>query len=552
MKNKTSFFIKGFAQLASLTFLSRITGFVRDIFIASFLGAGILSDIFLIAFKLPNLFRRITAEGALTSALLPMYVKLIEEKNKAFAIKFYKTIAVKVFIYLSILTIILQIVMPFVVYVLAPGFSDNTLVVNQIISLTRITVIFMPLISMVAILGIITNVSGRFWPFAFTPIILNLSLIIGCFFISDFWSIKSMPLSIATVLSGFLQLIFMLIIIKKYKILDITKPNSNDVFVKDKDKDKDQIKVYIKKTWRKFLPAAFGGGILQINLLVDTILASFLGFGSVSYLYFADRVAQLPLGIIGIALGTSLLTSLSKSIAINDIKQFSIELIISLKIGLFFSIPAALVFINFSDLIVSVLFERGKFGFEESNETARALKAYALGIPAFIILKSCQPAFLAEGNTKTPMYIGIILLISNIIFSLIFMRYFNHAGIALATSISSWIGCLIYICTLIKNGKILKPKLTFSHDTLNFFSVCIYFIKISLVSIFMIFIMKYFMYFSKIYNINEFWNLLILIILGFSTYILTSSLLSYIPRELLNNKILKFKKDKKYNDNTSN
>ena len=121
--------------------------------------------------------------------------------------------------------------MPFVVYVLAPGFSNNTLVVNQIISLTRITVIFMPLISMVAILGIITNVSGRFWPFAFTPIILNLSLIIGCFFISDYWSIKSMPLSIATVLSGFLQLILMLIVIKKYKILDVAKSNSNGVFI---------------------------------------------------------------------------------------------------------------------------------------------------------------------------------------------------------------------------------------------------------------------------------------------------------------------------------
>ena len=435
--------------------------------------------------------------------------------------------------------------MPFIVYVLAPGFHDNNLVVNHIISLTRITIIFMPLISMVALIGVITNVSGRFWPFAFTPIILNLSLIISCFFISDYWIIKSMPLSIATVVAGFLQLIFMLIIVKKYKILEADNSNRDNASVKG------EIKVYIKKTWDKFLPAAFGGGILQINILVDTVLASLLGFGSVSYLYYADRIAQLPLGIIGIALSTSLLTSLSKSFAINDIRQFSRELIVSLRIGLFFSIPSMFIFINFSDLIISVLFQRGNFGFRETTETALALKAYAFGIPAFIILKSCQPAFLAEGNTKTPMYIGVILLISNIFFSLILMHYFYHAGIALATSISSWIGCFIYISFLIKNGKILKPKLTFSHNTLNFFSIFVYFIKITLISIFMILIMNYFLYFLKFYHVNEFWTLLILIILGFLTYFLTSSLLSYIPQELLNINIFKFKKDNKYNDDSS-
>ena len=549
MKDKTSLFIKGFTQLASLTLLSRITGFVRDIFIASFLGAGIMSDIFLIAFKLPNLFRRITDDGALTSALLPIYTNLIEKKNKIFAIKFYKVIALKVFIYVSILTICLQIIMPFIVYILAPGFANNSLVVNQILLLTRITIIFVPLITMVAILGIVTNVSGRFWPFAFTPIIMNLSLIASYFLISDFWIVKSMPLAIATVLAGFLQLIFMLLVIKKSNILDVTKENSEIIYLKDKDKDKDKdkekIKVYVKKTWNKFLPAAFGGGILQINFLVDTVLASLLGFGSVSYLYFADRVSQLPLGIIGIALSTSLLTSLSKANVMNDLKQFSNDLMVSLKIGLFFSIPASFVFINFSDLIISVLFERGKFGFEETYQTAQALTAYAFGISSFIILKSCQSAFWAEGNTKTPMYVAIIMLSLNIILSLIFMRYFFHVGIALATSISSWIGCIIYLCLLVKNRKLSKLKFTIRHDTPNFFSVFIFSIKIILVSIFMILIMNYALYCSKIYQIDKFITLLILLLSGFSTYILTSSLLGYIPQELLNNKIFKFMKVKK-------
>ena len=245
-----------------------------------------------------------------------------------------------------------------------------------------------------------------------------------------------------------------------FKFIDLEKKN----YFKKENK---QIKFEINQTWKKFLPAAFGGGILQINLLVDTILASLLGFGSISYLYFADRVAQLPLGIIGIALGTTLLTSLSKSDAIKDVNQFSKELVISLKIGLFFSIPAALVFINFSDLLIKVLFERGEFSFQETIQTSHALFAYAFGVPAFIMLKSCQPAFLAEGNTKTPMYIGFLLLVCNIILSFSLMIFLKHAGISLATSIVSWIGTIIYITLLIKAGKITKPKFSLKEDAIS-------------------------------------------------------------------------------------
>ena len=207
--------------------------------------------------------------------------------------------------------------------ILAPGFLDNNLVLDQITRLTRITIIFMPLISIVALLGVATNVSGKFWILSFSPIILNLCLIISCFFISDNWTVKSLPLALATVLGGVFQLIFTLIMIKKFGILKLS-------FKSKTIKEYNQIKLYLKQTWKKFLPAAFGGGILQVNLLVDTVLASLLGFGSVSYLYFADRIAQLPLGIIGIALSSALLTSLSKSSAIKDKKQFSKELMISI------------------------------------------------------------------------------------------------------------------------------------------------------------------------------------------------------------------------------
>ena len=541
MKNKPSFFIKGFKHIAFITFLSRITGFIRDVFIAAFLGAGVYSDIFLIAFKLPNLFRRITAEGALTSAFLPIYTLLIEKKGNIFASEFFKLFVIRFAVYLSLLIVVLEILMPFLIYVLAPGFIKNDLVITQIVTLSRITIIFMPLISIVALLGVVTNVSGRFWPIALTPIILNFSLIISCYFISDFEFSKSLPLALATVVAGFFQLIFMIIIIRKFHILSFQKNNHTILGTEYKS----ELRLYIKQTWIKFIPAAFGGGILQINLLVDTVLASLLGFGSVSYLYFADRIAQLPLGIIGIALSTSLLVSLSKSVVSNNTKEFSKQLIVSLKIGLFFSILASFVLIIFPDIIISVLFQRGEFGINQKNGTIEALIAYSFGIPAFIILKSCQPAFLAEGNTKTPMYVGMVLLVLNIIFSLILMNYYSHAGIAFATSISSWVGCIIYIKLLVKNKKILLNQSKKNDQSLNLFSIFIYAIKIILTSLFMILTMKVFLYHIKFYEINEFITLFFLLTLGLLMYFLTCGILGYIPQELLKKNRIKSKKENK-------
>ena len=540
MKDKNSFFIRGFTQSAMFTFMSRISGFIRDIFIAAFLGAGIFSDIFFIAFKLPNLFRRVTAEGALTSAVVPIYSKLREQKNKLLADKYLKSLIWKLVILLCFIVIILQITMPFVVYFLAPGFSDDSDTIDQIIIMTRITIFFMPLVSVVALLGVATNVSGKFWALSFTPIILNFCLIIGCFFIEENLIIRSLPLAVATVLAGIFQLIFMILIIKNFNVMKVKKTRGKT----DDLGDQNKIKIYLKKTWVKFLPAAFGGGILQVNLLVDTILASLLGFGSISFLYFADRIAQLPLGIIGIALGSVLLTSLSKEYAKKDKKNFSNNLIISLKIGLFFSIPTAVAFISFSELFVRVLFERGEFTSLETIQTSHALVAYSVGIPAFIMLKSCQPAFFAEGNTKTPLYIGIILLVLNIFLSILFMYYWHHAGIALATSVASWIGVVIYILLLIKAGKILNSINNQSNKYISYNVLFIYSFKILMVSLFMIGSMKLLLYLSSIYQINDILTLSFLVISGLLIYVLTTFVLGYIPQQLLNFYISKFEKAK--------
>ena len=211
---------------------------------------------------------------------------------------------------------------------------------------------------------------------------------------------------------------------------------------------------------------------------------------------------------------------------------------------MFFSIPAALVFINFSDLLIKVLFERGEFSFQETIQTSHALLAYAFGVPAFIMLKSCQPAFLAEGNTKTPMYIGFVILILNIILSFSLMFFLKHAGIALATSIVSWIGTIIYITLLIKNEKIIKPKFSFKEEDSNLFSVILYGLKITLISFLMILSMKLVQHILEINNLNETFALIILCIFGFLLYILTSKIFKYIPQELYQFISLKFKKAK--------
>ena len=202
-----------------------------------------------------------------------------------------------------------------------------------------------------------------------------------------------------------------------------------------------------------------------------------------------------------------------------------------------FSIPASFVLFFFPDIIISILFERGEFGLKEKNATIEALKAYSFGIPAFIILKSCQPAFLAEGNTKTPMYIGIVLLILNIILSLSLMNYFFHAGIALATSLSSWIGCLIYIILLIKNRKISLIKDKIYKKSISIFSILIFSLKLIMISSLMILIMKVSLYYFSIYEINKFVSLIFLIFIGLLIYFLTCGVLRYIPEDLLKKRV---------------
>ncbi len=521
------FFVEGFRINALFTLFSRITGFLRDMFFAHYLGAGFHSDIFFVATKLPNLFRRITAEGALTSSFLPIYSGLINGNQKILAENFSKLIFIILLVFVTLLTIILQIFLDEVIIFIAPGFLDNKKLLDEIVTLSRFTIFFMPIISIVALFGAMLNASGRFGPFAFIPIIINITFIFSCLMITDDLKIKSLPLAISLPIAGLIQLIFILYFAWRYKLI-------NKRFFKILEVDQKNLKKLTEKlnsTLKRFFPAFLTGGIFQINILIDTLLASFLGIGSISFLYYADRLVQLPLGVIGVALGTTLLSSLSHPKVLSSIKQTSIQFEKSIKIGLYFSIPSMLVLMFFSDIVVSSIFKRGNFSEIETSQTMVALYFYSFGLPFFIISKSCQSIFLAAGKPKKIMYISLVQLVCNLFLSLILMQYINHGGIALATSIATILGTILYFKLILKEKKLRVGKFK-SNNQEGLLYLFKYLIKISLCSLSMIIFLKFIVNFFQILDFNI--NLLYLVIftmLGLTFYLVVSYKTKQMPTE---------------------
>jgi len=522
------FFLRGFRINAIFTFISRISGFVRDMFFAHFLGAGLHSDIFFIATKLPNLFRRITAEGALTSSFLPIYSGLLNSKDKELAYYYSKIIFLILLLSVLIITALIQVFLHEVIILLAPGFLDNKKLLADIVTLSRFTILFLPLISIVALFGAMLNAAGRFTPFAILPIIINLTFICTCLIVSEDLKIKSLPLAISLPIAGLMQMIFIYICARRYKLVN---RNFFKIFYFKTNIFK-QLSQKLNSTLKRFFPALITGGIFQINILIDTLLASFLGFGSISFLYYADRLIQLPVGIIGVALGTSLLASLSHPKILNSNKKTSIQLENAIKIGLFFSIPSTLVLMLFPEIIVNSIFKRGNFSNFESNQTVLALYFYSFGLPFLIISKSCQSIFLAAGKPKKIMFISIIQLICNIILSLILMQYFNHGGIALATSCATFLGTILYFKLILKEKKLRIGNFQ-SNKKEGIIYLIKYFFKIVICTFLMIVFLKLvvilFQYFD--FEINLLY-LVIFTMLGLIFYFFVSYITKIIPMEI--------------------
>ena len=403
-------FIKVISILSSLTLLSRVLGYLRDLLIAKVIGAGLISDCFFIAFKLPNLFRRLFAEGSMNSAFIPVVSGVREKVGKIEADQFFSKIFSMLIIFLFFFVILLEIFAPLVISLIAPGFSEDSFKKELTVDFARLTFPFLLFICATSLIGAYLNTLGKFASMALTPVILNLTIItcLVIFFKNTDQTFITYYLSLSISIAGIIQLVWMLYNLKRNKV-------SLSVFGLNKNK--------FRKPTNKFLkllvPAILGNGVYQLNLLIDMILASTLAHGSISFLYYADRVNQLPLGVLGIAISTALLPILSKYVKKNDNVNITKSISSALRYGLLFSLPAFLGIFILSDEIVTSLFFRGQFDLFDVEQTSAALVALCFGLPAFIMIKILVIPFFAREDTITPIKVSLFSISINLILNLL-------------------------------------------------------------------------------------------------------------------------------------
>ena len=420
--------MRAIAAIGGLTMVSRVTGFVRDVLIANLLGAGPIADAFFVAFKLPNFFRRLTGEGALTVAFVPLFAGHLERGGLAAARAFASEVWALLLAVLLALTLAAQLTMPWLVEVMAPGFVDTAERFNLTVELTRITFIYLPLISLVALLGGMLNALGKFAVMAAAPILLNLILIAALAVAMAGAGMPALLLAWGVAAAGLAQFIWLLMACRRAGVMVHWQwPRFTP---------------QIRKLLVLMAPAALGAGVIHVNQVIDVILASTLPTGSVSYLYYADRINQLPLGVIGVAIGTALLPLLSRQLERGERKGAIDTQNRALEFGLLVTVPAATALHLIAGPVIEVLFERGAFTPTMTAATAAALKIFALGLPAFVMIKIFQPGFFARLDTRTPVWIAAAAVVLNLVVALALMPAYLHIGIAAASVFSSWFSAI--------------------------------------------------------------------------------------------------------------
>lgn len=462
-------FIKSIATFGGFTMISRVTGFLRDMIIANFLGAGTVSDAFLVSFKLPNLFRSLFAEGAFTSAFVPLFSSKLVASGRDKSVEFAaKAISLLTF-FLVLFVIAFELGMPYVVKFLAPGFSNDPAKVALTIELCRITFPFLLFISVVSFQAGILNSFDRFAAPAAAPIILNIGIIIAGLVSVVLLDMPVYGMAWGITISGIIEVIWLKYFLNRESIK--IKP---DFAIKKLLKDTE-----IRTLFKRIAPGVVGAGIYQINMVVDTILVSLVASGAVSWLYYANRLQQLPLGVIGAAISVALLPLLSRKLKAGETEDATTVQDKAVIYGMMMSLPAAIMFICLADSLVALLFEHGKFTPSDTAKTALALQAYAIGLPCYVMVKALMPNFFARGDTKTPVKYSAVVFLSNLTMNLLLMKPFGHIGIAAATSIAAFVSLYQYIHGLNKRGywsfsQELRQKLTYIALCSAIMGICVY------------------------------------------------------------------------------
>ena len=449
--------IKSTGTFSFYTILSRILGYIRDLLIAINLGSGPISDAFFVAFRIPNTFRRLFSEGTFNAAFVPSYSsQLVKSKKKAD--EFSNNVLNFLIISLLGITLIVELFMPLFVNLIAPGFSENNEKFLLTIHLTRITFPFLFFISLASFFSAILNSHNKFGVTAAAPIILNIILILILIFLKFENDFIVIYLSYGISLAGLIQLIVLMIFVKKFYLPKI------DFKIKITKK--------IKNFFNKLLPSIFSSGVTQINILIGTIIASF-EVNAVSYLYYADRIYQINLAIAGIAIGTVLLPNLSKHVQSGDRKKINFIQSKSIELSLFLSLPAMFALLIASEEITSSLFGYGSFTEYSVKNSAKALYYFAFGLPAFALIKIFSSFLFARQNTKTPFYFSLVSVVVNIVISVSFFKNYGFIIIPISTTISSWINVLLLFFYL-ENKNYYKLNLDIIFKLLRIFCAVIF------------------------------------------------------------------------------
>jgi putative peptidoglycan lipid II flippase len=414
--------------VSSLTMVSRVLGYVRDFFIARVFGAGLLTDAFFVAFKIPNLLRRLFAEGAFSQAFVPLLAEH-KQKDPQEAKRLIEAVSTVLFIALAATAALGVAAAPLIVYLTAPGFGAEPEKFALTVALLRITFPYIVFISLVALSAGVLNTWNRFAVPALTPALLNVSFIVGAAFFAEYFDPPVLVLAWAVFAGGLLQLAFQVPFLIKLGLLprwrlDWSHPG-------------------LRRVLLLMAPAAFGVSVSQISLLLNQIFASFLRTGSVSWLYYADRLMELPAGVLGVALGTILLPSLSRYHATANPAEYSRLLDWGLRVTLLLAAPAAVALAVLALPLIAMLFQYGRFGAEDAWMTRQALVAYSVGLVGMILVKILAPGFYARQNVVTPVKIGIITLVVTQLMNLAFIGPLAHAGLALAIGLGACLNALL-------------------------------------------------------------------------------------------------------------
>ncbi len=423
---------KSTTVVVTMTMISRVFGFIRDTVTAAMFGTGASFDAFSVAFKIPNFMRRLFAEGSFSQAFVPVLAEYQKQKSSAEVKQFINAMAGTLGITLLAVTIVGVVAAPWVVKLFAPGFATDGARFDLAVTMLRITFPYLMLISLTAFSGAILNTYSRFWVAAFTPVFLNISMIGAAIWLSPKFATPIIALAWGVFIAGVIQFLFQWPFLSKLNLFPRFKINFRDSGV--------------MRVLKLMVPTLFGVSVGQINLLVDTLFASLLVVGSVSWLYYADRLMEFPLGVFGVAISTVILPHLSRHHSTQSQESFSLTLDWALRAVLLIGIPAAVVLAVMAGPLLSTLFQYGKFNEHAVLMTQKSLAAFALGITPFMLVKILASGFYAKQDLRTPVRIGVIAMVANMALNAALIFPFAHAGIALATSLSALIntGCLFY------------------------------------------------------------------------------------------------------------